>query len=43
MGKVTGFIDHERKDRQYIDIKQRLKSFNEFTKHLNKNELKNQA
>ena len=43
MGKVTGFIDHERKDRQYIDIKQRLKSFNEFTKPLNKNELKNQA
>ncbi|MAH88676.1 MAG: glutamate synthase [Pelagibacterales bacterium] len=43
MGKVTGFIDHQRKDRKYIDIKQRLKSFNEFTKPLNKNELKNQA
>ena len=43
MAKVTGFIEHNRKDRQYIDVKQRLKSFKEFTKPLNKNELKNQA
>ena len=43
MGKVTGFIEHERKDRQYIEVKSRLKSFNEFTKPLNKKDLKNQA
>ena len=43
MAKVTGFIEHNRKDRQYIDVKQRLKSFKEFTKPLNKIELKNQA
>ena len=27
MAKVTGFIEHNRKDRQYIDVKQRLKNF----------------
>ena len=43
MAKVTGFIEHNRKDKQYIDVKQRLKNFKEFTKPLNKNELKNQA
>ncbi len=43
MAKVTGFIEHNRKDRQYIDVKQRLKNFKEFIKPLNKNELKNQA
>ncbi len=43
MAKVTGFLEHNRKDRQYIDVKQRLKGFKEFTKPLNKTELKNQA
>ena len=43
MAKVTGFIEHNRKDRQYIDVKQRLKNFKEFIKPLKKNELKNQA
>ena len=43
MAKATGFIEHNRKDRQYIDVKQRLKNFKEFTKPLNKTELKNQA
>ena len=41
MAKATGFIEHNRKDRQYIDVKQRLKNFKEFTKPLNKTELKN--
>ena len=27
MDKATGFIEHNRKDRQYIDVKQRLKNF----------------
>ena len=27
MAKATGFIEHNRKDRQYIDVKQRLKKF----------------
>ena len=26
MAKATGFIEHNRKDRQYIDVKQRLKN-----------------
>ena len=43
MAKATGFIEHNRKDRRYIDVKQRLKNFKEFTKPLNKTELKNQA
>ena len=43
MAKATGFIEHNRKDRQYIDVKQRLKNFKEFTKPLNATELKNQA
>ena len=43
MGKTTGFIDHDRKDKQYIAVKKRLKSFNEFTKPLNKHDLKIQA
>ena len=43
MVKATGFIEHNRKDRQYINVKQRLKNFKEFTKPLNKTELKNQA
>ena len=43
MTKATGFIEHDRKDRQYVDVKQRLKNFKEFTKPLNKIELKNQA
>ena len=43
MAKVTGFIEHNRKDRQYVGVKQRLKNFKEFTKPLNKIELKNQA
>ena len=43
MAKATGFIEHNRKDRQYIDVKQRLKNFKEFTKPLNATDLKNQA
>ena len=40
MAKATGFIEHDRKDRQYVEVKQRLKNFKEFTKPLNKSELK---
>tara|TARA_E500000178_G_C17010965_1_gene750521 strand:+ start:301 stop:1701 length:1401 start_codon:yes stop_codon:yes gene_type:complete len=43
MAKVTGFLEHERKDREYLAVKNRLKNFNEFTKPLNSNELKKQA
>ena len=43
MGKVTGFIDYNRKDREYISIKNRVKNFKEFIKPLKKEELKNQA
>ncbi len=43
MSKITGFLENERKDREYITVKNRLKSFNEFTKPLKKAELKKQA
>ena len=43
MGKITGFLDHNRKDRDFISVKDRVKNFKEFVKPLNKKELKVQA
>ena len=43
MGKITGFLDHDRKDRGFISSKNRVKNFKEFVKPLNNKELKNQA
>ncbi len=43
MGKVTGFLEHDRKDRSYYSVKKRVKSFKEFLVPLNNKELKNQA
>ncbi len=43
MAKPTGFLEHDRKDREYIAVKNRLKSFNEFVRPLKASELKNQA
>ena len=43
MGKVTGFLDHDRKDRDYFSVKNRIKSFKEFLVPLSEKDLKIQA
>ena len=43
MGKVTGFLEHDRKDRSYFPVKNRVKDFKEFLVPLSEKELKNQA
>ena len=43
MGKVTGFLEHDRKDRSYFPVKNRIKDFKEFLVPLSEKELKNQA
>ena len=37
MGKTSGFLEYERKDRSYFSVDQRIKNFKEF---INKNSLK---
>ena len=41
MAKTTGFLEHDRKEREYISVKSRVKNFKEFIKPLTKEELKN--
>ena len=43
MGKTTGFMEFERKDESYAPVKDRIKNYNEFTKPLKENELKDQG
>ncbi len=43
MGKTSGFLEYERKDRSYFSVDQRIKNFKEFIKPLSKDELKEQA
>ncbi len=43
MAKPTGFIEHDREDRKYVAVKNRLKNFKEFTKPLKDSVLKTQA
>ncbi len=43
MGKVTGFLDHDRKDRDYYPVENRIKSFKEFLVPLSEKDLKTQA
>ena len=43
MGKVTGFLDHDRKDRGYFSVKNRIKNFKEFLVPLSDKDLKAQA
>ena len=43
MGKITGFMEHNRKDRNYSPVKERIKGFKEFFVPLNNKELKTQA
>ena len=43
MGKVTGFLEHDRKDRDYFLVKNRIKNFKEFLVPLSEKDLKKQA
>ena len=43
MGKVTGFLEFDRKDRIYYPVKDRIKEFKEFLVPLTNTELKKQA
>ncbi|MEM1259806.1 MAG: glutamate synthase subunit beta [Bacteroidota bacterium] len=43
MGKITGFMEYERKDESYTPVKERIKNYKEFTKPLKEAELKNQG
>jgi len=43
MGKVTGFLEIERRDRKYGPVAERLKNFNEFVVPLTEKELRDQA
>ncbi|PPR26461.1 MAG: Glutamate synthase [NADPH] small chain [Alphaproteobacteria bacterium MarineAlpha9_Bin4] len=43
MAKITGFLEHDRRDRSYYSVKERIKGFKEFLVPLNSKELKTQA
>ena len=43
MGKTTGFLEFNRKDKEYISVKNRIKNFKEFSKPLKKVDLQKQA
>lgn len=43
MGKITGFLEYERKVEAYTKVEERLKTFKEFTLPMKENELKNQG
>ena len=43
MGKVTGFLEYDRKDESYIAPEERLKNYKEFTVPLEEKELKEQG
>jgi glutamate synthase (NADPH/NADH) small chain len=43
MGKITGFMEFDRQDRQYRPVEERLKHWQEFVEGLPKEELKKQA
>ena len=43
MGKVTGFLEHNRKDRNYHPVKERVKAFKEFLIPLDQKDLSVQA
>ena len=39
MGKITGFMEYERKDEAYTPVQERIQHFNEFTRPLKENDL----
>ena len=43
MGKVTGFLEFERRDRKYVPVAERIKNYKEFILPLPEKELRDQA
>ena len=43
MGKITGFLEFDRKVEEYAPVDERVKNYKEFTKPLQEKELKNQG
>ena len=43
MGKITGFMEFEKKERKYIDISERIQNYKEFVLPLSEEETKKQA
>lgn len=43
MGKITGFLEFERKIEDYAPVEERIKNYKEFTQPLKETELKNQG
>jgi len=43
MGKITGFLEFDRKVEEYAPVEERVKNYKEFTKPLKEGELKNQG
>ena len=43
MGKVSGFLEYERVDESYVDVKKRIKNYKEFTVPLEEKKLKEQG
>ena len=43
MGKITGFMEFDRKDEAYAPVKERIKNYKEFTQPLKENEIKKQG
>lgn len=43
MGKITGFLEFDRKTEAYVPVEERIKNYKEFTKPLKEKELKEQG
>ena len=43
MGKITGFLEFDRRDRAYRPVAERLQHWREFVEPLSKNEVRTQA
>ena len=43
MGKITGFLEFDRKVEAYAPVEERIKNYKEFTIPLDEKELKNQG
>ena len=43
MGKTTGFMEFEKKERNYVDVSERIQNYKEFILPLSEEETKTQA
>ena len=43
MGKITGFLEHDRLDRGYAPVEDRVKHYHEFVTPLSESEVRTQA